>query len=529
MADTDAAAYVDASVVIDEATNRRLLKMVNRRILPLMCLAYLCQALDKSTTSTASIMGLRPDTWDYALTSTLVWVGIIVGEFPANRAIQVFPAAKLLGSCMIIWGLLLLPSGLILDYRPLFVFRFLLGFFESVIAPCLLAITVMWYKKSEQPLISASWQCMLGANNAISGLLGYAFFHVTHAALKSWQILFLIVAAISIISGVIVIWQLPDSPARATMYSEEDKKLFVERVRSNDQGIKNKVYNSAQAWEVAKDPAVWMYFLLFFQNTLVVGGIGTFGSILINGSFGFSVLNSQLLNIPLGALSIFFYFLAAWMVTKTKQTILVMFLFTIPSIIGTIVLLTVPTNDKTRSGLLFSFYLMQSFGAQNPMITGMLLSRNVAGQTKKTYAYAITFLGWAGGNAIAPQIFQAVWAPRYINSLWIHIAIYAMFIVTLVFTRILLMRRNAIKERAQAENAVNEHLHAFEDLMDLQNPDFRYALLLLLLMSVRSLTQTGSLLQVLVLSVPQRPPTVLRLFFLDSQTLYEQFWPSIQP
>ncbi|KAJ7908972.1 major facilitator superfamily domain-containing protein [Mycena leptocephala] len=480
LADTDAAAYVDHTIVIDAATNTRLLKMVNHRILPLMCLAYLCQALDKSTTATASIMGLRPDTHmtgqDYALTSTFVWIGIIVGEFPANRAIQVFPAAKLLGASMIIWGLLLIPSGLILDYRPLFAFRFLLGFFESVIAPCLLAITVMWYKKSEQPLVSAAWQCMLGANNAISGLLGYAFFHVAHAGLKSWQILFLIVAAISILSGALVIWQLPDSPARARMYSEEDKKLFVERVRSNDQGIKNKVYNSDQAREVVRDPAVWMYFLLFFQNTLIVGGIGTFGSILINGSFGFSVLNSQLLNIPLGALSIFFYFLGAFLVTKTKQTILMMFLFTVPSIIGTIVLLTVPTNDHTRSGLLFSFYLMQSFGAQNPMITGMLLSRNVAGQTKKTYAYAITFLGWAGGNAIAPQIFQAVWAPRYINSLWIHIAIYCTFIVTLVFTRALLMRRNAVKDRAQAEKGgANEHLHAFEDLTDLQNPDFRYS------------------------------------------------------
>lgn len=85
-----------------------------------------------------------------------------------------------------------------------------------------------------------------------------AFFHVTHAGLKSWQILFLIVAAISILSGALVIWQLPDSPARARMYSEEEKKLFVERVRSNDQGIKNKVYNSDQAREVVRDPAVWV-------------------------------------------------------------------------------------------------------------------------------------------------------------------------------------------------------------------------------------------------------------------------------
>ncbi|KAJ7844982.1 major facilitator superfamily domain-containing protein [Mycena leptocephala] len=458
LADTDAAAYVDHTIVIDAATNTRLLKIVNRRILPLMCLAYLCQALDKSTTATASIMGLRPDTHmtgqDYALTSTFVWIGIIVGEFPANRAIQVFPAAKLLGASMIIWGLLLIPSGLILDYRPLFAFRFLLGFFESVIAPCLLAITVMWYKKSEQPLVSAAWQCMLGANNAISGLLGYAFFHVTHAGLKSWQILFLI---------------LPDSPARARMYSEEDKKLFVERVRSNDQGIKNKVYNSYQAREV-------MYFLLFFQNTLIVGGIGTFGSILINGSFGFSALSA--------------YSSTSWGIPshQDKQTILMMFLFTVPASSAhrphcphqrphpqrppvRPLLPYVPALMHPS----FSFYLMQSFGAQNPMITGMLLSRNVAGQTKKTYAYAITFLGWAGGNAIAPQsskpsgpsLHQLPLDPyRDLLHLHRHTCIHAR----------LLMRRNAVKDRAQAEKGgANEHLHAFEDLTDLQNPDFRYS------------------------------------------------------
>jgi hypothetical protein len=35
-----------------------------------------------------------------------------------------------------------------------------------------------------------------------------------------------------------------------------------------------------------------------------------------------------------------------------------MFLFTVPSIIGTIVLLTVPTNDHIRSGLLYIPFLL---------------------------------------------------------------------------------------------------------------------------------------------------------------------------
>ena len=57
---------------------------LTRRVLPLMCLAYITQALDKQTLAPASIMGWIPDVGaqgqDYAMTSTLLWVGIISGE-----------------------------------------------------------------------------------------------------------------------------------------------------------------------------------------------------------------------------------------------------------------------------------------------------------------------------------------------------------------------------------------------------------------------------------------------------------------
>lgn len=53
-------------------------------ILPLMCLAYMVQALDKGVIGPASIMGWLPDIGakgqDYALTSTVLWAGIIAGE-----------------------------------------------------------------------------------------------------------------------------------------------------------------------------------------------------------------------------------------------------------------------------------------------------------------------------------------------------------------------------------------------------------------------------------------------------------------
>lgn len=49
-----------------------------------MCVAYLTQALDKGTLGSSSIMGWQNDVGavgqDYALTSTMLWIGIIIGE-----------------------------------------------------------------------------------------------------------------------------------------------------------------------------------------------------------------------------------------------------------------------------------------------------------------------------------------------------------------------------------------------------------------------------------------------------------------
>lgn len=44
---------------VDEATSRRLRRMIDRRVLVIMVLTYFLQALDKGTMSFSSIMGIR--------------------------------------------------------------------------------------------------------------------------------------------------------------------------------------------------------------------------------------------------------------------------------------------------------------------------------------------------------------------------------------------------------------------------------------------------------------------------------------
>jgi hypothetical protein len=112
-------------------------------------------------------------------------------------------------------------------------------------------------------------------------------------------------------TSVIVITFLPDSPTKARWASEDDKTKYVERVRVNDQGIKQKQWKSDQAIEAFKDPMTYLLFLLPAFSTLVVGGLGTFNNLLINRAFGFTVAESQLLSIPLAAVTVALFYLMA--------------------------------------------------------------------------------------------------------------------------------------------------------------------------------------------------------------------------
>lgn len=77
----------------------------------------------------------------------------------------------------------------------------------------------------------------------------------------------------------------------------------------------------------------------------------------------------------------------------------------------------------------------------------------------------------------APQIFQTKDAPRYIHGFIAHIVIYGVYVMLVLVTRAILMRRNAKKCKVSSETANLDspaHDLAFQDLTDQENPNFRY-------------------------------------------------------
>lgn len=133
---------------------------------------------------------------------------------------------------------------------------------------------------------------------------------------------------------------------RAKCFSEEDKKLMIERVRSNQTGLQNKKFRKYQMIEALTDPQCWCYCLIaicttlptsgeyfFFTNLrrmhLILLGLGGFANIIIKG-FNFSLLETQLLAMVLGVVIILTLISATWLAKKTQQNLLVMGIYVIP-------------------------------------------------------------------------------------------------------------------------------------------------------------------------------------------------------
>lgn len=171
---------------------------------------------------------------------------------------------------------------------------------------------------------------MNGGQQIIGGLLAYCFSLIGgDKALKSWQVLFLTYGCFSVLWGIFILIWMPDSPMRAKCFSEEDKHLIVERLRSNQTGIQNKKFRAYQVWEALRDPQMWCYCIIQISTTLPTSGLGGFFAIVIQ-SFEFTVLQTQLLSMILGFYVIFVLLTSAWLVQKYQQNSLVMLGFIIP-------------------------------------------------------------------------------------------------------------------------------------------------------------------------------------------------------
>ncbi|KAH8900297.1 MFS general substrate transporter [Thozetella sp. PMI_491] len=482
LVDPEIAKYAaDQSVHVDEETNRRLKRLIDKRILAVMIVTSFFQTLDKGAISYASIMGIVGDAGlvgqQYSWLTTAAYIAIVCVEYPTTWVIQRASIAKYLAANIILRGITLTLHSVCKSFAALVALRIVLGIAEACSQPTFVLLSALWYKREEQAAAIVYWLMMNGLSATIGGLLAYAFSNIPSSpALKSWQALFLAYGILTVCWGVFVLYWMPDSPMRAKCFSEDDKKLMIERVRDNKTGIQNRKFRKEQFIEAFRDPQTYAFAIIQICTTLPSGGVGAFSSILVR-SFGYDVLQTQLLQMPVGVLLIIIMLSAAYIDRKFQRPTLAMLASILPSIAATVVFLTVPQGDQaSRVGLLLAYYIIFSFWACSGLALP-LVTRNVAGQTKKATVVGTNFVCWALGNAVGPQTFRSEDAPRYVIAFSTIMGCWVALIITVILLREYYKAQNRARDRllASGQIPINVSLMSgFEDITDKENPHFRY-------------------------------------------------------
>ncbi|CAJ2506794.1 Uu.00g079800.m01.CDS01 [Anthostomella pinea] len=463
--------YENAAVMtaVDE---KALVRKLDLTIVPIMWACYNLQYLDKTLINYANVMDLQEDTGisgsQFSLLATLFYVTYLVCEFPTGYLMQRLPTAKYLGANVTLWGLMVALNAAANNWATLAALRSLLGCFEAAVAPALILITSMWYKKSEQPARVGFWYVGTGTGVILGALTSFGFQHYMSDTFKSWQIMFLLFGLITICVGILVMFYLPDSPMKSRL-TREEKIWAIERVRENQTGIENKHFKAYQVWECFKDPQTWLLAIIIITSNIPNGAVSSFQATIIKG-FGYTSKQTALLSIPSGVVSCIAVISAS--VASSRLNVrgpIIIVVLLIGGVLGGCLLAFSPADNK--GPLLTGNYLTNVIGSSLPILYSYAAA-NYAGHTKKVTMNAVTLISFCVGNIIGPQTFREEDAPEYLAA---KVTIVVSSIVAAAATGVLMAyyaweNRSRDRRHAGVDHTQNSE---FFDLTDRENREFR--------------------------------------------------------
>lgn len=456
---------------LDDAAARRLLRKIDLCLLPVMCLLYCFQYMDKLSNSYASIMGMREQLHMegdmYLWTGSAFYLGYLAFEFPASYLLQRFPVAKTVGVFIVLWGVVLCLHA-VPRYAGFVALRTLLGMLEASVTPAFTLITAQWYTRDEQFLRVAMWFAFNGLGIILGGAIACGL--ATHAALYSieaWKLVFVVTGCLTIALGLVVIAHVPDLPLTAWFLTPRQRHLAVARTRHNQQGYGR--FKKSQFVEALADYKTWLLVLFGLLGQIPNGGITNFGNILLTGLFGYTPTRALLMQMIMGAVEVVGCIALAYTTRFFRSRLVV-------AILGTAVcvaadcMLAFSSNKKVQ----FAGLTLNGLSPIGLICLLLIVASNVAGHTKKVTTNAIFLVSYCVGNLIGPQCFIESQAPDYAGGK-IAIAVCASFsLVVLVLIYASYVYEN--KKRDLLDTLLFEKADPFADLTDRENPHFRYSL-----------------------------------------------------
>ncbi|KAL2062118.1 hypothetical protein VTL71DRAFT_6384 [Oculimacula yallundae] len=446
-------------VTLTEEDNKNICRKTDKVILSILVWVYFLQILDKSVLGYGSIFGLQEDTHlkgnQYSLVGSIAPIAQLAWQPFSSILIVKVPHRILMPAMVLGWGIAQTAMAACHSYSGLLASRFFLGLFEGGCLPLFSVITNQWYRRAEQPIRVAAWYGTNGMATIVAAALSYGLGHIPSETLKSWQIIFLFVGLVTIVTAPFVYWKLDNDVATARFLNETEREQAIERLRANQTGIGSREFEWSHVWEVFLEPKTYLWFSMSLLLNVGASVTNTFGPLILKG-LGFDKYITSLLNMPFGAVQVIIILIASYAAQKSRLKAPVLVVLVAPVIAGLAMLYAIPRNDT--AGLLVGYYLLAFLFGGIPLIVSWIVG-NTAGTTKKAILMSLYNAGSSAGNIIGPLLFNAKDAPKYLPGLRAVLGIFVALAFVVILQLLNLMFLNKLQAKKRVANGKQSVIH----------------------------------------------------------------------
>ncbi|KAH8601526.1 MFS nicotinic acid transporter-like protein [Bisporella sp. PMI_857] len=289
-----------------ERIDRLLVRKLDWRLIPWLCVLYLLSFLDRTNIGNAKIAvpGLQESlgnmsTGRYNACLTIFFISYAIAEPATNVLLKRFKPSIFIPVIMILWGVCMTSMGFVRSWSGLMTARWFLGLTEAGLYPGVNYLLSCWYKRDEFGIRAAIFFSAAAFSGSFGGLLAAAITKLNGIGGRpGWAWIFIIEGVLTIVFGVLSFWMVHDFPDTATFLSERDRARVIHRLSEDQQSsAQHEDFKMSYFWAALKDYKMWLGMFIYMGVVMPLYAFSLFLPTII-AQMGYKSTQAQLMSVP---------------------------------------------------------------------------------------------------------------------------------------------------------------------------------------------------------------------------------------
>ncbi|KAL2680975.1 hypothetical protein Neosp_008578 [[Neocosmospora] mangrovei] len=468
---------------IDPEEERRVVRKIDLRVLPLLFFMYLFNALDRNNLGAAKTDGIDVDLgftkYEYNILVSVFYVPYCALTVPANMLTRKLSARWTLPCYLLFWGTTVILSPACKNFAGLAALRILLGMAEAGFGVGGVFYLTQWYKRDELAKRIALFYGSQTFSGAFSGLIAFGLFQI-EGSLHGWQYLYLVEGALTITIGLIALVFLPHPPHKESSFlTDREREICrLRSLRDASQAVGSK-FQMRDFFAPLRDWKLWAWAFIAFCFGVTNASVGNFTPLIV-AKLGYSAVKTNLYTVaPYMVSAVLLFSTAISSDYFRERTYHLLTAFTM-SCVGFIIIASI--DVESHIGVAYFAVFLIVGGCFTPSIVfHSWHQNNVLSEDRRAFNIAfITFFANAAG-LVSSNVFTPDSAPKYIPALVTNYSFLAAAIIVTILMRLWMQRQNALRNKAQGVNWTSADVPTHLLLAGAsenphENPNFRFVL-----------------------------------------------------